>query len=172
MNNDKFCHHAECRNRPAFSRRTNLQRHLNTVHKSEYDCPDENCSETFKSAKELIFHEKKIHRVVCHLCPESRRATFKHTQKLRRHIEIVHENKERHTPQFCNVCRLQFNSKTEYELHIAQNHQHQSKFVLRNSAMHGDHEDYRKTINTDHAPEVLFSDDYLEEIVTFLQGYF
>ena len=70
----------------------------------------------------------------------------------------------------CFTCQLNFNSKHQYELHNAEKHQSGGggDFILHNTAMNGDHKDFRKHINTDHAPEILFSDEYYPQIVTFL----
>ena len=40
---------------------------------------------------------------------------------------------------------------------------------LHNTALNGDHLDYRKDLNTDYAPEYLFSDQYYPQIVKFLE---
>ena len=138
-----------CENRPAFSKEANLKRHIEYMHKKEYQCQYQDCLEIFPSRKELIIHEKDKHRLKCNICTKYVRATFKTVQQLRRHIKLVHENKKRHQSHFCNVCNLSLPSKTEYQLHLVQNHQSQgSGFDVLNTAMAGDHIDYRKIINT------------------------
>ena len=69
-------------------------------------------------------------------------------------------------------CSQQFNSYNQYVLQNNKHHEHTTEFVEVNSTMGGEHVDYRKKINTDHSPEILFSDDYLPEIFIFLQGLF
>ena len=40
---------------------------------------------------------------------------------------------------------------------------------MHNTALGGDHLDYRRDLNTDFAPEYLFSDQYYPQIVKFLE---
>ena len=114
------------------------------MHLPEYPCSYEECSEIFRSRKDLLIHEKKEHRVKCELCSDTSPSTFKTIQQLKAHIRIVHEKTKRHNVHFCHVCNLSFPSKTEYELHQVKTHRSQgSGFVLHNTAMQGDHVDYR-----------------------------
>ena len=132
---------AECK-RPPFSSRSNLNRHLAWMHKSEYRCSYEKCEEIFTTRKDLLVHEKKKHKVKCQRCHPTSPAHFRTMQQLKRHI--VHEKKKRHNVHFCHVCKLSFPSKTESELHNVKTHQSGTgEFILHNSAMGGDHSDYR-----------------------------
>ena len=164
------CPYPGCRDQP-FSRRSNLRRHLNVMHRSKYKCNYPNCSKVFKTNKELLMHQKLKHRLRCQLCPEVMLTTFKNQTQLSRHIRLVHERQVRHNVHFCNSCQVSFKSKTDYQLHNVKNHQRGGGFgfELHNTAMDGDHEDYRKEINSDHAPEVLFSDEYYPQIIQFLE---
>ena len=165
----KKCTFVECKDRPPFSTKSNLNRHLDHMHRSEYVCSYENCMEIFKSRKDLIFHEKSEHRVKCDLCHSSSRRTFKTAQQLNAHHRLVHERKIRHNVHFCLSCKLNFNSKHHYQLHQVEHHQSGGgDFVLHNTAMSGDQKDFRKEINTDHAPEILFSEEFFPQIVKFL----
>ena len=165
----KKCEFVECKDRPAFSSQSNLNRHVNVMHRSEYVCSYDNCVEIFPSRKDLIFHEKREHRVKCDLCNSANRQTFKTVLQLHAHHRLVHQKKIRHNVNFCLSCKLTFTSKNEYQLHQVKHHQSGSgDFVLHNTAMSGDHNDFRKDINTDHAPEILFSDEFFPEIVKFL----
>ena len=164
------CQYAGCENRPAFSKAANLKRHIEYMHRAEYPCEYEDCSEIFSSRKDLLKHEKDQHRLRCHLCPTKYvSTTFKKPQQLRRHIRLVHEVNARHQAHFCNVCKLEFSSRTEYLLHLVKKHQTKgSGFEIHSEAMNGVHTDYRKVINTDHAPEILFSDEYYPTLVKFM----
>ena len=119
----------------------------------------------------LLMHQKLKHRLRCQLCPEIMLTTFKNQIQLSRHIRLVHERQVRHNVHFCNSCQVSFKSKTDYQLHHVKKHRRGGGFgfELHNTAMGGDHEDYRKEINSDHAPEVLFSDEYYPQIIQFLQ---
>lgn len=133
----------ECK-RPPFSSRSNLNRHIANLHKSEYRCSYENCDEIFKTRREQILHEKKKHKVKCQLCHPTSPAHFKTLLQLKRHIELVHRKKKRHNVYFCVVCKKSFKSKTEYQLHNVENHSRGAgNFVLHNTAMQGKHSDYR-----------------------------
>ena len=139
-----LCSFPECQNRPPFSKNSNLTRHIEHMHRSEYVCSYENCSEIFSTRKGVIFHEKKQHRVKCELCNTSSIAHFKTIHQLKRHIRLVHEKRIRHNVHFCAACKLSFPSKTEYQLHQVNKHQSGGGgFMLHNSAMSGDHNDYR-----------------------------
>ena len=162
------CHFEECQNRPAFSKPANLKRHVEYMHMSQYKCTEENCQEILPSRSALIQHGKEKHRLKCQSC--LRGATFKTLKQLRRHIRIVHEKQKRHQSHFCNVCHISLPSKTEYQLHQIEKHNAKgSGFELHTSAMSGNHEDYRKIINSDHAPEILFSEEYYPTLVKFMQ---
>ena len=114
------------------------------MHRSEYVCSYENCLEIFRTRKDVIFHEKKQHRMKCELCNPSSPAHFKTIQQLKTHVRLVHQKRKRHNVHFCHVCNLFFPSKTEYQLHQVKKHQSDSGgFILHNSAMSGDHNDYR-----------------------------
>lgn len=163
------CASDECKDRPPFTSQSNLNRHVNLMHRSEYVCSYENCMEILQSRKDLIFHEKKDHRVKCDLCHSSSRRTFKTNQQLHAHHRLVHERKIKHNVHFCLICKISFTSKAHYKLHQVERHQSGGgDFVLHNTAMSGDHMDFRKDINTDHAPEILFSDEYYPQIIKFL----
>ena len=150
-----------CPGRPPFSKEANLKRHIQYMHLKEYQCPDQDCSEIFPSRKELIEHEKEKHRLKCKLCTKFVRATFKTQQQLRRHIKLVHEKQKRHESHFCNVCKLPLRTKTEYQLHLVKKHRSQgSGFEILNTAMGGDHIDYRKVINTVCTKENLHRNIY------------
>lgn len=164
------CTYEECKNRPPFSTQSNLNRHVNVMHLSEYVCSYQNCSKIFQTRKDFIYHEKTEHRVRCEKCHPSNRRTFKTAKQLVNHDKIEHQEKIKHNVHICFDCNLNFYSKQHYELHIAKKHQSggSADFVLHNRAMNGDHQDFRKNINSDHAPEILFSDEYFPQIVTFL----
>ncbi len=70
-----------------------------------------------------------------------------------------------------NRCLTTLKPLVHNQLHNVKNHQRGGgfEFELHNTAMGGDHEDYRKEINSDHAPEVLFSDEYYPQIIKFLE---
>jgi len=141
------------------------------MHRSKYKCDYPKCSKVFKTNKELLMHQKLKHRLRCQLCPDIMLTTFKNQIQLSRHIRLVHSVQVRHNVHFCNSCEVSFKSKTDYQLHNVKNHQRGGGFgfKLHNTAMNGDHEDYRKEINSDHAPEVLFSDEYYPQIIQFLE---
>ena len=141
------------------------------MHRSKYKCDYPKCSKVFKTNKELLMHQKLKHRLRCQLCPDIMLTTFKNQIQLSRHIRLVHSVQVRHNVHFCNSCEVSFKSKTDYQLHNVKNHQRGGGFgfELHNTAMNGDHEDYRKEINSDHAPEVLFSDEYYPQIIQFLE---
>ena len=133
----------ECK-RPPFSSKSNLNRHLASMHKSEYHCSYENCAEIFTTRKQQIFHEKKKHKVKCEQCHPTAPAHFKTTLQLQRHIQLAHASKKRHNVYFCLSCNKSFKSKTEYELHNINEHaKGGGGFVLHNTAMNGNHSDYR-----------------------------
>ena len=133
----------ECK-RPPFSNKSNLNRHVASMHKNEYHCSYENCAEIFTTRKQQIVHEKKKHKMKCEQCHPAAPAHFKTLQQLKRHIKLTHENKTRHNVYFCVQCKKSFISKTEYELHNINNHSRGAgNFVLHNTAMNGSHNDYR-----------------------------
>ena len=163
------CHFEECKNRPAFSKASNLKRHIDYMHLTQYKCDRENCSEILKSRSALIQHEKEKHRLKCKLCVQS--GTFQNINKLRRHIRIVHEKQARHQSHFCHVCKISLPSKTEYQLHMVVEHETRgSGFEINSTSMGGNHIDYRKIINSDHAPEILFSEEYYPTLVKFMES--
>ena len=166
------CPHAGCRKDP-FSKKSNLDRHIKFMHKSNYPCPNQTCSDIFLTRQELLMHEKKKHKVKCEKCHPTAPAHFKTLQQLKKHIALVHDKKKRINVHFCHVCRTSFKSKTEYQFHKIKEHKSgggPDDFILHNTAMNGDHSDYRKAINTDYAPECLFSDQYYPQIVKFLES--
>ena len=141
-----FCSFLECRDRPPFSKNSNLTRHVNYMHSSENICSYEDCSEIFQNRKDLLFHEKKKHRVRCQLCNNGKIATFKTNLQLKTHIRLTHQKTKRHNVYFCIICDLSFPSKNESQLHNVRNHQSgggNGEFVLHNTAMSGAHNDYR-----------------------------
>ena len=165
------CTYDECANRPAFSKAANLRRHIEYMHSVECKCSYENCSEIFSNRKDLIKHEKDKHRLKCPLCPKKYAiGTFKTSKLLERHIRLVHR-RTRHQSHFCNVCKLSFPSRTEYQLHLVKKHPSRGGgFEIHQEAMNGRHIDYRKIINTDHAPEVLFSEEYYPTLIEFMNN--
>jgi hypothetical protein len=163
----------ECRKEP-FSKKSNLERHIKFMHKSQYPCGYEKCSDIFLTRHEMLMHEKRKHKMKCEICHPTAPAHFKTLLQLKNHIALVHDKKKRINVHFCHVCKQSFKSKTESQLHKIKAHQSggggSNDFILHNTAMKGDHSDYRKIINTDYAPEILFSEDYYPQIVKFLEN--
>ena len=161
-----------CREQP-FSKKSNLERHIKFLHKAQHRCEYEKCSDIFLTRHDLLMHEKRKHKLKCLKCHPTAPAHFKTLLQLKKHIAIVHDNKKRINVHFCHVCKKSFKSKTESQLHKIKAHQSggggSDDFILHNTAMKGDHTDYRKTINTDYAPETLFSEKYYPQIVKFLE---
>ena len=87
------CTYEECKDRPPFSTQSNLNRHVNIMHLSEYVCSYQNCSKIFQTRKDFIYHEKTEHRVRCEKCHPSNRRTFKTAKQLVNHDKIEHQEK-------------------------------------------------------------------------------
>ena len=138
------CSFLEYRDRQPFSNNSNLARYIKHMHSSEYVCSYENCMKIFQNREDFIFHEKKEHRVKCELCNNASPVTFKTILQLNAHNRLVHRKKIRHNVHFCIPCDLSLPSKTEYQLHQINNHHSGSgDFILYNTEMSGDHNDYR-----------------------------
>lgn len=85
------------------------------------------CLESFGSAKELQRHVSSKHRTISppesprsvgHACPICAR-TFSHRHNMRRHIDMVHQNKR---PHVCEYCDKAFMTRSCVRRHIARKH--------------------------------------------------
>ena len=157
------CHYEGCE-RQSFSSRWVLHRHLDRLHANEYQCPK--CDKIFNSATLLNKHNKSVHRgFFCHICY----TRFSSERYLNRHHKKYHIAVPA-AEQICSQCNLQFRTRGQFNLHMVQNHTNETSFKLMNQAFRNKHQDWRKILATDMAPESLFYSHYYEEIVNFLKN--
>ena len=141
-----------------------LERHIKRMHASEYPCAI--CGKRFASATLLNKHKKSTHRgFSCHLCF----TRFSSQRYLNRHHARFH-TAVKVAEQICTQCDLAFRSRGEFDLHMVKKHTNETSFKLMNQAFRDRHQDWRKTLATDMAPENLFYSHYYEELVTFLKN--
>ena len=157
------CYYQGCE-RQSFSSKWVLKRHLERLHSDEYQC--DKCDKIFNNATSLTKHKKNVHRgFVCHICF----TRFSSEIYLNRHHKNFHTAVQA-AEQICTQCDLQFRTRGQFNLHMVQNHTNETSFKLMNQAFRNKHQDWRKILATDMAPESLFYSHYYEEIVTFLKN--
>lgn len=102
-----------------FTVRSDLMRHINTVHSSlrPYDC--DLCSEKFATSDALRYHRNKTHSTVHHCCDFCGKA-YKWKGELRTHVQRNHvEHKERYQ---CSLCSRNYAEKRKLRQHMANKH--------------------------------------------------
>ena len=104
-------------------------------------------------------------KFVCHLCF----TRFSSQRYLNRHHARFH-TAVKVAEQICTQCDLPFRSRGEFDLHMVKKHTNETSFKLMNQAFRDRHQDWRKILATDMAPENLFYSHYYEELVTFLKN--
>ncbi|CAL4130182.1 unnamed protein product [Meganyctiphanes norvegica] len=108
-----------------FTVRSDLMRHINTVHSSlrPYDC--DLCSEKFATSDALRYHRNKTHSTVHHCCEFCGKA-YKWKGELRTHVQRNHvEHKERYQ---CSLCSRNYAERRKLRQHMTNKHN-----VLRES---------------------------------------
>merc|ERR1712126_369737 len=105
-----------------FSRRTNVKRHIATVHASKevFNCDE--CDFMAQSERTLTLHIKSIHferKVNCHICDKTVLIRYLNT-----HIKLTHETFS-HT---CPECKKEFNSDIYLKKHFSRMHEGRVSF--------------------------------------------
>nr|XP_045608984.1 uncharacterized protein LOC123764831 [Procambarus clarkii]XP_045608990.1 uncharacterized protein LOC123764831 [Procambarus clarkii] len=102
-----------------FTVRSDLMRHLNTVHSNlrPYDC--DLCGEKFATSDALRYHRNKTHSTVLHYC-EYCNKSYKWKGELRTHIQRNHmEHKERFQ---CSRCSRNYADRRKLRHHMLTKH--------------------------------------------------
>lgn len=111
-----------------FSRKANLESHVNHVHTVERNFECEICGLRVKTKGILRMH-KKIHTtnaedlLPCDMCQKQ----FKTQNQLTNH-KISHSNEKRHK---CILCSAQYKRSKELASHVASSHTGESKYTCR-----------------------------------------
>ena len=141
-----------------------LQRHIERVHAKTYKCFK--CKTIFHGRSALRQHIKNVHQTIeCSKCFRK----FASQGGLNHHFQQYHDGKVNVSMFFCKPCNIQFIDKSSHDYHIQQQHTKPSSIDLKNHAIERTHLDYTKILNSDMAPEKLLSDNYYDELLSFLQ---
>lgn len=103
-----------------FTVRSDLMRHLNTIHSTlrPYDC--DLCGEKFATSDALRYHRNKTHSTVVHQC-EYCSKSYKWKGELRTHVQRNHmEHKERYQ---CSLCSRNYADRRKLRHHMTVKHQ-------------------------------------------------
>ena len=115
MHRDFFCNKCSLQ----FGKKYVFDLHLSLVHGEEIKVKSEPqiCEDQSKKTPEKVCHDPEVDTSFkCDMC----NYFFKTKQKLKRHIEIMHEGKKQFN---CNICDANFSTKQSLKGHIVSVHE-------------------------------------------------